>query len=58
LLEIDPAKRLREIDKIKEHEFFTSIDWEKIREKQVTPPHSPGNERKDSPKQEVFSILL
>ena len=57
LLEIDPTKRLKDIEKIKQHSFFNGIDWERFREKQVTPPHSPSSDKKVSNKLDV-NILL
>jgi len=58
LLQIDPKQRLRDIDKIKQHEFFATVDWEKIKEKQVTPPHSPGRKEKLSPNSEAVQSEL
>jgi len=58
LLQIDPAKRLKDITKIKQHEFFANVDWDKIKEKQVTPPHSPGRKEKVSPADSEVQILF
>ena len=38
----DPAERLTDPAKIKAHPFFASIDWEKLINKEVTPPFNPN----------------
>lgn len=45
LLQIDPVLRLKDTDKIKEDPFFAGIDWDKLREKQVSPPKYPDGEK-------------
>lgn len=40
-LEKDPNDRLQDPAKIKEHPFFSGIDWEKLYRKEVTPPYIP-----------------
>jgi len=40
LLTRDPAKRL-DTKKIKSHEFYASIDWERLYDKDITPPYIP-----------------
>jgi len=41
LLERDPDRRLIDPKKIKAHPFFRTIDWEKLFNKQLTPPYIP-----------------
>jgi len=41
LLIRDPEERLIEPSAIKAHPFFRSIDWEKLLNKEVTPPYKP-----------------
>ena len=40
-LEREPDKRLVDPNRIKEHPFFASIDWEKLKNRQITPPYIP-----------------
>jgi len=37
LLNKRPEKRIT-IEKVKQHDFFKGIDWEKLRRKELTPP--------------------
>ncbi|KAL6056500.1 Serine/threonine-protein kinase Sgk3 [Balamuthia mandrillaris] len=41
LLERDPAKRLSDPETIKQHPYFSSIDWEKLAKKLIVPPFVP-----------------
>eukprot|EP01087_Luapelamoeba_hula_P017351 TRINITY_DN545_c0_g1_i1.p1 TRINITY_DN545_c0_g1~~TRINITY_DN545_c0_g1_i1.p1 ORF type:complete len:466 (+),score=100.63 TRINITY_DN545_c0_g1_i1:146-1543(+) len=41
LLERNPADRMADPEKIKQHPFFTSIDWDGLVKKQVRPPYIP-----------------
>jgi hypothetical protein len=41
LLERSPATRLCDPDKIKQHPYFSSIDWAKLEKKELTPPYTP-----------------
>jgi hypothetical protein len=41
LLVRDPSKRLQDPTEIKQHPFFKGIDWEKLYNKQITPPYKP-----------------
>ena len=56
LLEIDPSKRLKDINKIKEDPFFSGIEWDKLREKQVVPPRFEEN--LENNKQDVIFLLI
>jgi len=47
LLQRDPEKRLSDAKTIKSHPFFESIDFEKLLQKQVTPPFIPPVSSKD-----------
>jgi len=42
LLERDPDCRLSDSEKIKNHEFFSPINWEKLLKKQISPPFKPN----------------
>jgi serine/threonine protein kinase len=48
LLERDPEKRLTDPKKIKAHPFFKVIDWDKLYEKEITPPYIPPVSGKES----------
>jgi len=41
LLVRDPEQRLTDPKLIKKHPFFSSIDWKKLEQKEVTPPYIP-----------------
>eukprot|EP01098_Paradermamoeba_levis_P005560 TRINITY_DN2344_c0_g1_i1.p1 TRINITY_DN2344_c0_g1~~TRINITY_DN2344_c0_g1_i1.p1 ORF type:complete len:458 (-),score=177.99 TRINITY_DN2344_c0_g1_i1:206-1489(-) len=41
LLERDPKKRLKDFETLKKHPFFKDINWEKLYNKQLTPPYVP-----------------
>jgi len=41
-LERDPLKRLTDVDKIKSHPYFQSIDWTKLLQKELKPPYVPN----------------
>jgi RAC serine/threonine-protein kinase len=41
LLERDIKKRLADPEQIKKHPYFSSIDWEKLYRKEITPPFIP-----------------
>jgi serine/threonine protein kinase len=41
LLERNPEKRLSDPKYIKQHPFFSSIDWEALSRKEITPPYVP-----------------
>lgn len=41
LLERDPNKRLSDSTAIKSHPYFKGIDWEKLLQKEITPPFIP-----------------
>ena len=43
LLEVDPDKRLgsKGVEEIKSHEYFEGINWEKLYNKEITPPYVP-----------------
>lgn len=45
LLERDPKKRIgaKGVEEIKEHSFFTGINWTKLEKKEVKPPFIPNN---------------
>ncbi|CDW75713.1 rps6 protein kinase [Stylonychia lemnae] len=64
LLEKDPSKRLGSIggaQEIKEHEFFSGIDWDKMMMKQVQTPYKPLLDRNDDTKhfdQEICNIPI
>jgi serine/threonine protein kinase len=49
MLERDPAKRLGcgadGIEEIKRHKFFAGIDWTKMNNREVKPPHQPELDR-------------
>jgi len=47
LLERDPEKRLSDAKIIKQQPFFALIDWQKLVEKQITPPFIPPVSGKD-----------
>lgn len=59
LLIIDPHERLgcgsRGIKKLKAHNFFSGIDWEKLEQKNVTPPFVP--ESKPLPEAPEYSSI-
>ena len=40
-LEREPDKRLVDPNRIKEHPFFASIDWEELKNCQISPPYIP-----------------
>lgn len=42
LLQVEPKRRLQNINEIKKHPFFESIDWEKLNKKMVDPPFKPS----------------
>lgn len=37
----DPSKRLKSTRKIKEHPFFSGVDWKKMLKKKIHPPYIP-----------------
>jgi len=41
LLERDPKKRLKDIETLKRHPFFSNINWEKLVSRHITPPYVP-----------------
>ena len=41
LLQVDPTKRLNSFAELKQHEFFASVDWEKLAHKAVPVPFKP-----------------
>jgi len=47
LLDRDPAIRLSDPDLIKSHPFFKNLDWEKLVNKQITPPFVPDVQSPD-----------
>jgi RAC serine/threonine-protein kinase len=42
LLQRDPAERLRDPSKIKEHAFFNNLDWNALYNKKIKPPFVPN----------------
>jgi serine/threonine protein kinase len=47
LLERDPAKRLIDPKKMKANGFFSGINWQKLLEKDITPPYIPPVKSKE-----------
>jgi len=47
LLERDPAKRLIDTKKMKANPYFSSINWQALLEKEVTPPYIPPVKSKE-----------
>ena len=41
LLEKDPDQRMKNVEKIKEHPWFETIDWNKLLNKEIKPPFIP-----------------
>lgn len=37
----DPEDRLTDPDEIKKHPYFATIDWEKLKDRDMTPPYIP-----------------
>jgi hypothetical protein len=42
LLQRDPAERLKDPSKIKEHPFFNNLDWDALYNKKIKPPFLPN----------------
>jgi len=47
-LDKDPETRLQEIQDIKSHPYFQGINWEKLYNKEITPPFIPNVKTKES----------
>jgi serine/threonine protein kinase len=41
LIDRDPEKRLQDPKDIMSHPFFEGLDWQKLNNKQITPPYIP-----------------
>ena len=48
LLNRSVKKRLA-VDKIKKHQFFRGVNWDKVAKKQLIPPHKPQVNHPDNP---------
>ena len=56
LLNKRPDKRII-LEKVKQHDFFKTLDWEKLRHKELKPPVHLRNEEADEDKGEEYMFL-
>ena len=47
LLLKDNQKRLQNVEEIKSHPFFKSVDWNKAKDKKIAPPYVPDHHNND-----------
>nr|CAH0101126.1 unnamed protein product [Daphnia galeata] len=47
LFKRNPDNRLSSVDEIKQHPFFSTIDWDKLLKKEIEPPYKPAVSRVD-----------
>lgn len=47
LFKRNPDNRLSSVDEIKQHQFFSTIDWDKLLKKEIEPPYKPAVSRVD-----------